>query len=58
MDDRLIQVLDGNFPGGWGNYAQAQQVYTSDASSTHTVTIKQLEGTDLTQFTVLGLLVS
>lgn len=58
VDDRLIQVLDGNFPGGWGNYAQAQQVYTSDASSTHTVTIKQLEGTDLTQFTVLGLLVS
>lgn len=58
VDDRLIQVLDGDFTGGWGNYAQAQQVYTSDTSSTHTVTIKQLEGTDLTQFTVLGLLVS
>lgn len=58
VDDRLIQVLDGDFTGGWGNYAQAQQVYTSDTPSTHTVTIKQLEGTDLTQFTVLGLLVS
>lgn len=58
VDDRLIQVLDGDFTGGWGNYAQAQQVYTSDMPSTHTVTIKQLEGTDLTQFTVLGLLVS
>lgn len=58
VDDRLIQVLDGDFTGGWGNYAQAQQVYTSDSPSTHTVTIKQLEGTDLTQFTVLGLLVS
>lgn len=58
VDDRLIQVLDGDFTGGWGNYAQAQQVYTSDTPSTHTVTIKQLEGTDLTQFTVLGLPVS
>ena len=58
VDDRLIQVLDGDFTGGWGNYAQAQQVYTSDTPSTHPVTIKQLEGTDLTQFTVLGLLVS
>lgn len=58
VNDRLIQVLDGDFTGGWGNYAQAQQVYTSDMPSTHTVTIKQLEGTDLTQFTVLGLLVS
>lgn len=58
VDDRLIQVLDGDFTGGWGNYAQAQQVYASDTPSTHTVTIKQLEGTDLTQFTVLGLLVS
>lgn len=58
VDDRLIQVLDGDFTGGWGNYSQAQQVYTSDTPSTHTVTIKQLEGTDLTQFTVLGLLVS
>ena len=58
VDDRLIQVLDSDFTGGWGNYAQAQQVYTSDTPSTHTVTIKQLEGTDLTQFTVLGLLVS
>lgn len=58
VDDRLIQVLDGDFTGGWGTYAQAQQVYTSDTPSTHTVTIKQLEGTDLTQFTVLGLLVS
>lgn len=58
VDDWLIQVLDGDFTGGWGNYAQAQQVYTSDTPSTHTVTIKQLEGTDLTQFTVLGLLVS
>lgn len=58
VDDRLIQVLDGDFTGGWGNYAQAQQVYTSDTPSTHTVTIKQLDGTDLTQFTVLGLLVS
>ena len=58
VDDRLIQVLGGDFTGGWGNYAQAQQVYTSDTPSTHTVTIKQLEGTDLTQFTVLGLLVS
>ena len=58
VDDRLIQVLDGDFTGGWGNYAQAQQVYTSDTPSTHTVTIKQLEGTDLTQFTGLGLLVS
>lgn len=58
VDDRLIQVLDGDFTGGWGNYAQAQQVYTSDSPATHTVTIKQLAGTDLTQFTVLGLLVS
>lgn len=58
VDDSPVAVLDGAFPGGWGDYAAAAEVYASDASAAHTITIRQTEGGEPTAFAVLGLLVS
>lgn len=58
IDGQLADTLDGNFADGWGNYAEAAEVYTSDAKATHTVTIQCKEGETACQFGVLGLLVS
>lgn len=58
VDGTLMKTLDGDFSGGWGNYAEAAEVYTSDAKATHTIEIKCKEGETAFNFAVLGLLVS
>ncbi len=58
VDGNLVKTLDGDFSGGWGNYAEAAEVYTSDAKAKHTVEIKCKEGETAFNFTLLGLLVS
>ncbi len=58
VDGELAATLDGDFTGGWGDYAQADEVYTSDETATHTVEIKPTILDENTKFSVLGLLVS
>ncbi|MGN0647818.1 MAG: SGNH/GDSL hydrolase family protein [Oscillospiraceae bacterium] len=58
VDGQLADTLDGNFANGWGNYAEAAEVYQSDAKAKHTVEIRCKEGETACQFGVLGLLVS
>ncbi len=58
VDGELTATLDGDFTGGWGDYAQADEVYTSDTTATHTVEIKPTILDSNTKFSILGLLVS
>ncbi|MCR5816728.1 MAG: SGNH/GDSL hydrolase family protein [Ruminococcus sp.] len=50
-------VVNGDFPNGWGDYTADTEIYTSDESAKHTVTVKVLDG-DKTNFEVHGWLVS
>ena len=58
IDGELVKTLDGNFSGGWGNYAEAAEVYTGGNSTPHTVVIKMADASSAPGFTLLGLLVS
>ena len=58
LDGEKVSTLNGDFTGGWGNYAESNEFYISDESAEHTVTIKPAEGSEDKKFSVLGLLVS
>lgn len=58
VDGQLVDTLDANFADGWGNYAEATEVYASDAKAKHTIEIKCKEGETACHFGVLGLLAS
>ena len=58
VDGKNVAALQGDFPGGWGNYAQSQEVFVSDEEAEHTVTIKKAEGSAGDDFTILRLMIS
>lgn len=58
VDGERVATLQGEFPGGWGNYAHAQEVFVSDKEAEHTVTIKKAEGSVGDDFVLLRLMVS
>jgi len=58
VDGNYVKTLNGNFGKGWGNYAEADEVFTSDESRTHVVTIKMAESSSAEGFILLGLLKS
>lgn len=58
VDGEYAKTLDGNFENGWGSYAEAEEVFTSWAKNTHTVTIKMASGSKAEGFQLLGLLIS
>ncbi len=58
VDGELAGTLDADFSGGWGSYAESDEVYTSDETAEHTVVIKKAADSTGDVFTVLGLLVS
>lgn len=60
VDGRCVRELDGNFPGGWGNYGQSDEVYTSEETAVHEIEIKVKAGEngEIKKFGVLALLVS
>lgn len=58
IDGKCQAVLDGNFPGGWGDYGQSDEVYTSHDRKKHHVEIKVAETDEEVKFGVLALLVS
>ncbi|MBP3593128.1 MAG: SGNH/GDSL hydrolase family protein [Lachnospiraceae bacterium] len=58
VDGVSVATLQGEFPGGWGNYAQSQEVFTSDADAEHTVIIKKAANSKGDDFAVLRLMIS
>lgn len=58
VDGEVMTVLNADFSGGWGNYAQTQECYTSDTATTHTVVIRKCADSSANTFTLLGFLVS
>lgn len=58
IDGKCQAVLDGNFPDGWGDYGQSDEVYTSRNRQKHHVEIKVVEAGKEVKFGVLALLVS
>ena len=57
VDDGDGVVVSGDFPNGWGDYTADTEIYTSDATAKHTVTVTVLDG-DKTNFEIHGWLVS
>lgn len=58
VDGNMEAVLDADFEGGWGNYAKAQECFTSDEAAEHEIIIKQKEDSAGSDFTILGLMLS
>lgn len=58
VDGEKVKTLDGNFENGWGNYAEAAEVYVSEGSMPHTVTVKMADGSTAEGFGILGILTS
>ena len=58
VDGEFVKTLNGHFGNGWGNYAEADEVFTGDESKTHTVTIKMTENSTAEGFILLGLMTS
>ena len=58
IDGEHKATLQGEFPGGWGNYAHSQEVFVSDTDAEHTVTIKKAEGSAGDDFVLLRLMIS
>ncbi len=57
IDGESAGMLDGDFTGGWGDYAANTEIYTSEETAKHTVTVEVLDG-DAKNFEILGWLVS
>lgn len=58
VDGGLKRTIDGNFPNGWGNYAEAAEIFVGETSGQHEVTIKAAAGNQADGFALLGLLLS
>ena len=57
IDGVNLGFVNGNFPDGWGDYPAAVELYTSNESKMHTVTIT-VSSAARKQFEILGLLMS
>lgn len=57
VDGELATSLNADFSGGWGDYADAQSVYSGE-SGVHVVEIKKAENSENQGFTILGLMVA
>lgn len=58
IDGKCQKTLDGDFTGGWGDYGQSNEVYTSETRKKHHVEIKVAQASEEVKFGVLALLVS
>lgn len=56
VDGERVVTLDADFSGGWGNYAEAREVYSSDEAAEHQIVIKKAEDSTGDVFTVLGVM--
>lgn len=58
IDGEYIRTLDADFSGGWGNYAETVEVYSSGETTTHSIEIKKSDTSTGDFFGILGLLIS
>ena len=58
VDDNSPVLIDGDFPGGWGNYAKADEIFSSDEPAKHTVTVEFINGDVRPNFQILNWLIS
>lgn len=58
IDGEHKATLQGEFPGGWGNYAHSQEVFVSDTDAEHIITIKKAAGSAGDDFALLRLMIS
>lgn len=58
VDGERVATINADFSGGWGNCADAREVYTSDAVEQHTVEIVKSPDSTGDVFTLLGLMVA
>lgn len=58
VDGNPAATLDADFQGGWGNYAESMECFTSDSVAKHEIIIKKSDASTKDAFTILGLLVS
>ncbi|MBO4389903.1 MAG: SGNH/GDSL hydrolase family protein [Lachnospiraceae bacterium] len=58
VDGEKAALLDADFTGGWGNYADAKEVFSSEEAGLHTVVIKKSPDSRGEEFSLLGVLVS
>lgn len=56
IDGEWAATLNADFSGGWGNYAETREVFTSDEAGEHTVVIRKAPDSTGDVFTLLGLL--
>lgn len=56
VDGERVATLNADFSGGWGNYAEAREVYSSSEAAEHTIVIRKAEDSTGDVFTVLGLM--
>lgn len=57
VDGEVIKSINADFTGGWGDYASNDEIYTSDETAKHTVTVTVHDG-DAKNFEILGWLIS
>ena len=58
MDGEYRATLDADFSGGWGNYGETVEVFSSDEKKVRRIEIRRKEGTAEGAFSIMGLLVS
>ena len=58
LDGVLVNTVDANFPGGWGNYTEAVEIIALQESGTHTVEIVPQDTGDSAILYVTGLAIS
>ena len=57
VDGDDLMPISGDFPDGWGDYAKTDEIYTSEETAKHTVTVTVLDG-DAQNFQILTWLLS
>ena len=56
VDGERVMTLNADFSGGWGNCADAQEVFVGDGIEQHTVEIRKSPDSTGDVFTILGLM--
>lgn len=58
VDGERVATLNADFSGGWGNCADAREVFVGDGVEQHTVEIRKAPDSTGDLFTILGLMVA
>jgi lysophospholipase L1-like esterase len=58
VDGKHVRTIDAHFERGWGNYAEAVEVYSSHEKQSHTIEIRKSKNSTGNVLNLLGLLIS